>query len=98
MMFKVIVTGPAKQDLHTNRIWWAEHHSQEQSTRWYVGISDAMYSLDTMPERCSYATEFDLRSREIRQMLYGTGRKNTHRIVFSIDGDLVVIYRVLSVR
>ena len=97
-MFSLIITGPAKRDMHTNRIWWADHHSKEQADRWYIGIQEAMHSLNSMPEQCSYATESDLRARGIRQMLYGIGRKNTHRIIFSVNGDRVVIYRVLSVR
>ncbi len=93
-MPRLLITGPAKQDLQLAHDWWASHHSAEQAARWYLGIQKAIESLQTMPERCSFASERDLLEQGVRQLLYGLGRRPTHRIVFGIDGETVIIFRV----
>jgi len=93
-MHRVIITGPAKRDIQGAYDWWAENRSAEQAERWYIGIYDAIQSLRNMPERCSPATETDLLAQGIRQLLFGLGRRATHRIVFTIDGNTVVVLRV----
>jgi len=93
-MHRVIISGPAKRDIQADYDWWAENRSAEQADRWYVGIRDAIASLRNMPERCSPATETELLAQGIRQLLFGLGRRATHRIVFTIDGNTVVVLRV----
>lgn len=97
MTHHVVITGLAEQDAISNHEWWSRHRSKEQADRWLEGVYAAMFSLRDQPERCSYATERDLREEGVRQLLYGVGRRVTHRIVFSIDREKVVIYRILSV-
>lgn len=93
-MFHVVITGPAKLDLQVAHDWWAENRSAEQAARWYLGIHAAIDSLKNMPERCSLATESDLLEQGVRQLLFGLGRRPTHRVVFGLDGDTVIIFRV----
>jgi plasmid stabilization system protein ParE len=93
-MARVIITGPAKRDIQSAYDWWKAHRSAEQADRWYVGIHDAITSLGNMPERCSLAPESELLAQGVRQLLFGLGRRATHRAVFAIDGDIVVIFRV----
>jgi plasmid stabilization system protein ParE len=93
-MARVILTAPAKSDIKTAYDWWKEHRSAEQADRWYVGIRSAIKSLRNMPERCSLAAETDLLIPGIRQLLFGLGRRATHRIVFTIDGSTVIVLRV----
>ena len=93
-MFRVIITGPAKRDVREAYDWWAENRSAEQATRWYRGIAAAIKSLGRSPERFPPAWESDLLIQGVRQVLYGLGRRRTHRILFAIDGDTVVVFRV----
>jgi plasmid stabilization system protein ParE len=93
-MHRLIITGPAKRDIQGAYEWWAENRSAEQAGRWYAGIHDAIKSLLNMPERCSWATETDLLAQGIRQLLFGLGRRATHRIVFTIEANKVVVLRV----
>jgi plasmid stabilization system protein ParE len=93
-MARVIISGPAKRDIQAAHDWWAEHRSAEQAGRWYRGIFAAMKTLERSPERCTMATERDLLPQGVRQLLYGLGRKRTHRIVFAVDGDEVIVFRV----
>jgi plasmid stabilization system protein ParE len=93
-MLRVVVTHLAEQDIQAAHDWWAEHRSAEQAARWYRGINAAIKTLERSPDRCSVATEEDLLAQGVRQFLYGLGRKRTHRIVFAIDGDEVIVFRV----
>jgi hypothetical protein len=47
-----------------------------------------------MPERCPAAPEQDLLPEGLRQLHYGLSRRPTHRIVFSIENNLVIVLRV----
>jgi plasmid stabilization system protein ParE len=93
-MAHVILTGPAKGDIRSAYQWWKENRSAEQADRWYRGIIDAARSLRRNPERCPPAAESDLLTQGIRQLLYGLGRKPTHRLVFAIDRETVIIFRI----
>ncbi len=93
-MHHVIITGPAKRDIQAAHDWWAENRSDDQAVRWYVGIHKAIYSLKQTPTRCSLAPEGDLLEQGIHQLLFGVGRRATHRIVFVIDSEDVIVLRV----
>ena len=93
-MPNVILTGPAKRDIQAAYDWWKQNRSAEQADRWYAGIHAAIQSLRSMPERHSLSAESDLVAQGIRQLLVGLGRRATHRIVFAIDGNTVVVLRV----
>jgi plasmid stabilization system protein ParE len=93
-MFRISITGPAERDLQAAHDWWAKHKSNEQAGRWYTHILAAIQSLEHMPERCGPATENNLSIAGVRQLLFGLGRRSTHRIVFGIEGDEVIIFRV----
>ncbi|TWT88392.1 hypothetical protein Mal64_18720 [Pseudobythopirellula maris] len=94
---RIVITEPAKWDIHSNRSWWSVCRSKEQADRWYTGILNEIYSLAEMPERFSFASEHALRIAGVRQMLYGLGGA-THRVLYCVEDDAVVIYRVLSAR
>jgi plasmid stabilization system protein ParE len=96
-MARVIITGPAKLDIQEAYEWWSNNRSPEQAKRWYVAIRGAIRSLRKNPERCAIATEIDLLAEGIRQLNFGIGHRPTHRIVFAIDGHIVVVLRVRHV-
>ncbi|MEX0642687.1 MAG: type II toxin-antitoxin system RelE/ParE family toxin [Pirellulales bacterium] len=93
-MARVIITGPAQRDIQAAYDWWEANRSAEQAKRWYIGIHAAIRSLKNNPERCAMATESDLWTQGIRQLLFGLQRRPTHRVVFAIDGEIVVVLRV----
>jgi plasmid stabilization system protein ParE len=96
-MARILVTGPAKRDIQAAHDWWSENRSAEQASRWYVGIYAAMKSLRRNPQRCSVAMEAELLPQGLWQLLYGLGRRPTHRIVFTIDDNNVIVLRVRHV-
>jgi len=93
-MFQIRVTDLAEQDIQATYNWWRENRSTEQAQRWFDAIYPAIATLQTMPRRCSHATERELYSGELRQLLFGVAQRVTHRVVFTIEADAVIVLRV----
>ena len=93
-MPRVIITGPATRDIKRPYDWWKQNRSAEQADRWYKGIHVKIKSLHHSPQRYALAAESDLLADGIRELLFGLGRHPTHRIVFAIEGETVVVFRV----
>jgi len=91
-MLRVVVTDAAQADIRSAYLWWREHRSFEQAERWYRGIYRCMQALRTSAARCPKAPEIDLLPTGLRQLGFGLGRRQTHRIVFTIvKSDLIVL-------
>ena len=58
----------------------------------------AIYSLERNPQRCIVAREADLLGIELKNLWFGLSSKQTHRILFTVDGGVVNVLRVLSAR
>ena len=94
MSYDVHVTDRAAQQLESAARWWAEHRSAEQATRWYDGFIDAIRGLAEAPDRCAFTRENGRFPYKIRQLVYGLGRRRTHRAVFTICRDMVVVLAI----
>src|SRR5882672_2942401 len=93
-MYEVRITEPAEQDIQASFAWWRDHRSAGEAQRWYESIYPAIDTLTKMPQRCPRARESPIYPGELRELYYTIGRRPTHRIVFAIDGESVVILRV----
>jgi len=93
-MYRILITGPAKQDIQSAHDWWAENHSRKIAAQWYSGMRKSIESLSLMPERCPLAPESDLLKTGIRQLHYGLSHRPTHRVIFTIDGSEIVVLAV----
>lgn len=91
---RVTITGPAELDVHSNYEWWAGNRSENQAKLWLVGIYQKMLGLAEDADIYAGATEIQLRRLGIRQVSFGLGSNPTHRILFRIQKDEVVILRV----
>jgi len=94
MSRQVLLTDRAHGDLLEACAWWAENRSPQQAHRWYDGFAKAIRSLATDPERYPLAPENDAFPYEVRQLNYGVGRRPTHRAIFVVRPDSVLILRV----
>ena len=94
MTYKVAITDRAHEELDQACAWWAENRSPEQALKWYNGFIQAIRSLAKNPQRCPVAPENDAFPYEIRQLAYGLGKRPTHRAVFTVRPDLVLILRI----
>lgn len=64
--------------------------------RWLEGFEKAIDSLVDRSEQHGLARENDLYEfpYPVRQLLYGLGKKPTHRAVFEVRGDTVFVVAV----
>jgi plasmid stabilization system protein ParE len=97
MSFRVLISQTAERDIHQAVAWWSDHRSRAEAERWYERIYPAIATLSRCPERCPLAPESDLLVTELRHLHFGVRRKTTHRIVFTIQDQEVIILRVRHV-
>ena len=91
---EVVVTDKAYSQLKAAAQWWAENRSVEQAEKWFAGFLEAIVSLEKNPGRCPLARENTSFPVEIRELHYGVSRRATHRAIFVIRPDKVVVYSV----
>jgi len=90
MKFEVVLSDRALSQLDAACSWYSENASHV-ATDWYNGFLDALQGLEENPERFGLARENKAFPVEIRQLLFGVGRRKTHRAVFSIHGRRVIV-------
>jgi plasmid stabilization system protein ParE len=88
------MTAKAHRDLNNSARWWAENRNRDQAARWLVGFKAAIASLADDPERHALANEDEDFPFTLRQILYGLGRRKTHRAVFEVSGDEVIVHGI----
>jgi len=94
MTLRVDLSRRAFADLHRNAAWWATHRSAEQAARWFDGFVDALDSLAERPERYPLARENAKCDLEIRELHYGLGSRPTHRAIYTIESNCVVVLAI----
>jgi plasmid stabilization system protein ParE len=92
--YRVIVLPRAKRQLLDQAAWWAENRSLDQGLRWLAGFERALESLANNPQRCERARESDDFDFELRELRYGLKYRPTHRALFEVRGDEVLVYAV----
>lgn len=94
MKYQVEMLPRAIAEVRSIMLWWSDHHSTEQATRWLSGIEAAIATLSTHPEQHASAFEADSFPFEVRELHYGIKRKKTHRMLFAIRQNVVRVYSV----
>ncbi|HVX63206.1 MAG TPA: type II toxin-antitoxin system RelE/ParE family toxin [Pirellulales bacterium] len=94
MNYRVIVTQRAERDMQEMAAWWANAHSPEQADHWLSNFATRLESLSQFPSRCPLAAESDEFPFELRELHYGVGRRSTHRALFNIADDVVLVFAV----
>ncbi len=90
----VFLSRRAQQDIEDDYDWWAKYRSSGQALRWREVCERAIDSLPQRGERCSLAPESNDFPFVVRQLQFGLGRKPTHRAVFTIRKDMILVLRV----
>jgi hypothetical protein len=65
--------------------------------QWLHAIHREIASLAVHPERCGLARESPQFAFDVRESLFGMGRRATHRILFRIVGNVVEVLLVRHV-
>lgn len=94
MTFRVIITEQAEEEMQASHDWWAENRSKLQADRWYAGLAKAIAELAENPERHGKSRESEQFDYELRDLLFGLGRRPSHRAVFAIRNDVVVVLTI----
>ncbi len=94
MKSPVVLTDRAHADLEAAYSWWAEHRSREQAANWYNKFAEAIESLADQPERYSLSHESSRFPFQIRDLRFGIGKRATHRAVFTIRKDMVLVLAI----
>jgi plasmid stabilization system protein ParE len=91
---EVLITTRAERELREASRWYIERAPAAVAAKWFDGALKAILSLSKNPERCGLAHESDEFPFELRELLYGSGRKKTHRILFAVRPDKVVVHGI----
>jgi len=94
MIHPVVIRPKAERQLESMARWWAENRSHEQAERWYTGFMKAIRLLSQNASRYPLATEDCEFPFEVRELLYGLGKKPTHRALFTIRPDMVYVFLI----
>ena len=93
MEYVVVVTDEAQRGIDEAVDWYAER-SNDIAVRWLEALERAIETLESDPQRLPSAREAEHLGSDSRQINFGVGRKSTHRMVFVIRDDQVVIHAV----
>ena len=93
MTYRTLLTARAERDRDAAYDRYSENYSREFADRWYRGFRRAVRSLGVNPRRCALAHESNIFSFELRELLFG-GRRQKHRILFTLHGDKVLILHI----
>jgi plasmid stabilization system protein ParE len=92
MPYTVRFTRRALADIDA-AVAYRTQQSASAAARWRVGLLARVAELEQSPDRCPLADEAADLGLEPRQLLYGR-RRNTHRLLFTIEGQTVTIHRI----
>ncbi|MGD9721093.1 MAG: type II toxin-antitoxin system RelE/ParE family toxin [Pirellulales bacterium] len=93
-MYRLVISAPAEVDIQSAYAWWCSNRSTEQADRWYECIRLAILDLADRADQFAIAPESDLVATGLRQRNVGIGRRPTHRVVFTVTSEEVVVIRV----
>ena len=95
MRYRVEFAARAARDLE---ILFVEKNAQESPTaaRWYNGLEEAVYALETRPSRCPVAPEARKLKRSLQHLLYGK-KPHVYRVIYEVEEKRQTVW-VLAIR
>lgn len=96
MTREVVLTETAQQQMNAAADWYAEQNPTV-AAKWFNGLIARLNFLSDNPEQYAVARESEFLPVELRQMLYGSGKRITHRVLFVIREQRIVVYQIRHV-
>ena len=96
MSVEIFLTATAEQQMHDAAEWYAKE-SPEIAANWFNGLLDSLASISLSPESFPLARESDELPVQFREMLYGLGKRKTHRVLFVARSDRIVVHQIRHV-
>lgn len=84
MSYVVRLTDQFEAEIRKIALWWADHRSVEQASRWYYELLDRLATLTEHPERFPVKLEARQVGTQVREMPFGLGSHPSHRVFFRI--------------
>ena len=91
---EVVLNRRAERQLDEAFTWWAKRRSAEQAARWYRGFLGSLLDLEQNAASYPLAPENHRFPFEVRQMLFGLGSRPTHRALFTIRPNVVLVFSI----
>jgi toxin ParE1/3/4 len=93
LVYEVLITPAALFDAEEYVAFVRSDRQQPNAaTTWWNGLLEAIFSLESMPQRCQLIPEKDHFQDQLRHLLCFS-----HRIIFSISRKQVTILRIYHV-
>ena len=73
--------------------WYADQ-SLSAEAKWITTVEEALNLLERNPLQSSKVLEVELQPLDLRQLNFGAGRRLTHRMVFAIRPQRVVVHAI----
>jgi len=99
MTYRVELTGRADRDLDILYVYVEKNATDSPAaTRWYNGIEEAVYSLESFQHRCPVAREGQKSGRLLRHLMNGQ-KPHVYRVIYEIDEHrkLVTVFTIWHV-
>lgn len=93
---EVVLTDEAESLLNEAADWYAER-SRGVADDWFNGIVSSINELSTEAERFGLARENNVLPCEMRERNFGLGKRITHRILYSIRPEKIVVHHIRHV-
>lgn len=96
MRYSILLVQRAEQNI-LETLTWYQQNAPQVSQRWHDSLNSAFRRLRENPERLPLADESKTFPYRLREVLFGAGRRRTHRVLFVVRPKVVVIYAIRHV-
>ena len=96
MNYPVLFVQRAEQNILAALTWY-QKNAPDVSARWHKSLNSTLRRLRENPDQFPLAHETETFPYRLREVLFGAGRRKTHRILFVVRPNAVVIYAIRHV-
>lgn len=94
MSFVVVIKPKARRDIHKEERDLMRERDSRAVRKWQAQVLRFRTLLASDPHRCPQADEADNLALDLRELVLGRKRGIAHRVLFTIEGDSVVVHRI----
>jgi len=94
--YTVFLTSKCELEIAETALWWAENRNADQAVAWLEGLHETLATLRENPDHLAVFREQSLYEWKYtyRRILFGLGKKPTHRAIYRIQGETVYVITV----
>jgi plasmid stabilization system protein ParE len=96
-MYRLVITDRATRKLQSTYSWLEQHRSPALAKRWYEKFVAAISTLPSQADRYAAISEKVDYPHVLREMHFGLGKTPTHRAIFAIVHNEVVVLTIRHV-